>query len=205
MKSRLGIERIDIGVVFCFNDPSDYFNMKKGLDQENQLVEEAKQNSAKFGLLYDKYVEQIYRYVMRRVNDVEVAEDLVSQTFFDALSHLDSYQFKGYPFSAWLYKIAHNNVLKWYRVNNRVQKVDLDEIAELRSDEDVVGQLVTQVEGEGVHAALAKMDPEDRELVRLKYFEEISNIEIAQIMGISPNNVGVKLYRALKELKQLMN
>lgn len=179
--------------------------MKKGLEQENQLVEEAKQDSSKFGLLYDKYVDQIYRYVMRRVNDAEVAEDLVSQTFFDALSHLKSYQFKGYPFSAWLYKIAHNNVLKWYRVNNRVQKVDLEDIAEIRSDEDIVEGLNVQSEAEVVKAALLKLDPEDRELVRLKYFEEVSNIEIAEIMGISANNVGVKLYRALKELKQLMN
>ena len=179
--------------------------MKKGLEQENQLVEEAKQDSSKFGLLYDKYVNQIYRYVMRRVNDTEVAEDLVSQTFFDALSHLSSYQFKGYPFSAWLYKIAHNNVLKWYRVNNRVQKVDLEEIAEIRSDEDIVEGLNVQSEAEVVKEALLKLDPEDRELVRLKYFEEVSNIEIAEIMGISANNVGVKLYRALKELKQLMS
>lgn len=179
--------------------------MNKGLEQENQLVEEAKNNPQKFTELYDRYFEQIYRYVYRRVNDQATAEDLVSQTFFDALSHIKSYQFRGYPFSAWLYKIAHNNVLKWYRVNLRSNQVDIEAVAELRSDENIVESAVVQQEKQGVMEVLGEMEYEERELIRLKYFEEVSNIEIGQIMGISANHVGVKLYRALKKLKQLMN
>ena len=113
-------------------------------------------------------------------------------------------QFKGYPFSAWLYKIAHNNVLKWYRESNKYQKVDLEEIAEISGDEDVEVDLNRNQDDQGVRLLLEKLDYEERELIRLKYFEEISNIEIAEVMGITPNNVGVKLYRALKRLKQLM-
>lgn len=178
--------------------------MKKGLDHENKLIEEAKQDSEKFAVIYDKYVEQIFRYVMRRVGDQDLAEDLVSQTFFDALSHLKSYEYRGYPFSSWLYKIAHNNVLKWYRVNSRTQKVDLEDIAELRSEEDVEAEVDARSERDDINSLLDKLDYEDREIIRLKYFEEVSNIEISQVMGITPNNVGVKLYRALKKLKQLM-
>ena len=178
--------------------------MKKGLDKENLLVEEAKNDPQKFTELYDKYVEQIFRYVMRRVSDQQTAEDLVSQTFFDAFTHLKSYESRGYPFSAWLYKIAHNNVLKWYRSHSRVQKVDLDNIAELSDGEDLVEGEALREEKEGVLALMEKLDFEERELIRLKYFEEVSNIEIGQIMGITANNVGVKLYRALKRLKQLM-
>lgn len=179
--------------------------MQKGLEKEHKLVEQAKKDPACFTELYDRYFEAIYRYVYRRVNSPETAEDLVSQTFFDALSHLKSYEFKGYPFSAWLYKIAHNNVLKWYRSNSRYQKVDLDNIVELRSDEDVVNDLSIKNERGEVTFYLEQLDYEDRELIRLKYFEEVSNIEIGQIMGVTANNVGVKLYRALKKLKQLMD
>lgn len=178
--------------------------MKKGLDKENLLVEAAKQEPARFAELYDKYVEQIYRYVYRRVSDQQTAEDLVSQTFYDALSHLKSYESRGYPFSAWLYKIAHNNVLKWYRTHSRIQKVDLEEIAELKDNTDLVEDHNLELEKKGVKDLLEKLDFEDKELIRLKYFEEVSNIEIGQIMGITANNVGVKLYRALKKLKQLM-
>lgn len=179
--------------------------MNNALEKENLLIEEAKSNPEKFAAIYDRYVEQIYRYVYRRVNDQATAEDLVSQTFYDALSHLKSYQFKGYPFSAWLYKIAHNNVLKWYRTNSRYQKVDLEEVAELRDESaGLEEEIDIKEEGLGVKAAMDKLDYEERELIRLKYFEEVSNIEIGQIMGITANNVGVKLYRALKRLKQLI-
>lgn len=179
--------------------------MQKGLEKEQQLVENAKKDPACFTELYDRYFEAIYRYVYRRVNAVETAEDLVSQTFYDALSHLKSYEHKGYPFSAWLYKIAHNNVLKWYRTNSRSQRVDIDNIVELRSDEDVVEDLSIKNERGEVLYYLDQLEYEDRELIRLKYFEEVSNIEIGQIMGVTANNVGVKLYRALKKLKQLMD
>jgi RNA polymerase sigma-70 factor (ECF subfamily) len=178
--------------------------MNKGLDKENLLVAEAQKDPSRFAELYDKYVEQIYRYVYRRVSDQQTAEDLVSQTFYDALSHLKSYEPRGYPFSAWLYKIAHNNVLKWYRTHSRIQKVDLDEIAELKDTTDLVEDETLRQEKEGIREVLDRLDFEDRELIRLKYFEEVSNIEIGQIMGITANNVGVKLYRALKKLKQLI-
>lgn len=178
--------------------------MKKGLDKENLLVEEAKRDPQRFAELYDKYVEQIFRYVMRRVSDQQTAEDLVSQTFYDALTHLQSYEARGYPFSAWLYKIAHNNVLKWYRTHSRVQKVDLEDIAELKGDQDVLAEEMVRESKEGIMEVMEKLEYEERELIRLKYFEEVSNIEIGQIMGITANNVGVKLYRALKRLKQLM-
>ena len=179
--------------------------MNKGLEIENQLVEAAKADPERFGELYDRYVEQIYRYVYRRVSDQDTAEDLVSQTFYDALSHLKSYEYKGYPFSAWLYKIAHNNVLKWYRVHSRVQKVDLEDMVELKDDVDVLEDEALRQEKETIMDLLQKLEYEERELIRLKYFEEVSNIEIGQIMGVSANHVGVKLYRALKKLKQLMN
>ncbi len=178
--------------------------MRKGLNKEDLLVEEAKRDLSRFAELYDKYVEQIYRYVYRRVSDQETVEDLVSQTFYDAISHLKSYEFRGYPFSAWLYKIAHNNVLKWYRVTSRVQRVDLEEVAEIKGEDDVVREEVRREEKEDVLKVLNCMEFEERELIRLKYFEDVSNMEIAQIMGITANNVGVKLYRALKKFKELI-
>jgi len=178
--------------------------MSKGLNKEDLLVEEAKKDLERFAELYDKYVEQIYRYVYRRVSDQQIAEDLVSQTFYDALSHLSSYEFRGYPFSAWLYKIAHNNVLKWYRTNSRMRSVDLEDISELKGDSDVVKEEILREEKQNVLEVLNRLEFEERELIRLKYFEDVSNMEIAQIMGITANNVGVKLYRALKKFKELI-
>lgn len=178
--------------------------MENQLEQEHRLVEEAKQSPERFALLYDRYVEQIYRYVRRRVNEDATAEDLVSQTFFDALNHLQSYQFRGFPFSSWLYKIAHNNVLKWYRENSKYNKVDLEDVKEILGEDILEENLDVNLEKDELKKALERMDYEERELIRLKYFEEVSNIEMGEIMGITPNNIGVKLFRALRKLKSLL-
>ncbi len=178
--------------------------MDWSLEKENKVVEEAKKDPERFVLLYERYFDSIYRYVYRRVNDEEMVQDLVSQTFYDALKNIGNYQFRGYPFSAWLYKIAHNNVLKWYRSNGRNQKVDLEEIVELRSDEDVVEIVNQSADRAKILQAMEVLELEEKEILRLKYFEGVSNLEIAQIMGITANNVGVKLFRALKRMKQLL-
>lgn len=175
-------------------------------EQDKQLVEDAQKYPQKFAALYDKYFDQIYRYVYRRVSDKEMVHDLVSQTFYDALSHMDTYEWRGYAFSAWLYKIAHNNVLKWYREHNKIQTTPLDESAPLR---DMTVNLEKNVQDmelkDQIETILAQLESEDREIIRLKFFEEISNVEIAEVMGLSANHIGVKVFRALKKVKQLLS
>jgi len=176
------------------------------LEQEKKLVEDAKRDPANFAALYDKYFDQIYRYVYRRVSDKEMVYDLVSQTFYDALAHIKDFEWRGFSFSAWLYKIAHNNVLKWYRTNNRTQIVELDEGRGLVDEgEDPVKEASRGEAQSEVQAVMAKLETEEREIIRLKFFEEASNIEIAEIMGLSANHIGVKVFRALKKVKQLLN
>ncbi len=175
------------------------------LEQDKKLVQEAQQDPEKFAILYDKYFDQIYRYVYRRVNDKEMVQDLVSQTFYDALAHIKSFEWRGFPFSSWLYKIAHNNVLKWYREQGRMQKVSLDDIGELADhDADQKRDASRKEKKLEVQQVIEQLEPEEREIIRLKFFEEVSNIEIAEIMGLSANHIGVKVYRTLKKVKQLL-
>jgi RNA polymerase sigma-70 factor, ECF subfamily len=175
------------------------------LDQEQKLVEEVKKDPAKFGELYDRYFDQIYRYVYRRCNDKDTVYDLVSQTFYDALSHIKDYEWRGFSFSSWLYKIAHNNVLKWYRTQSRQKIVDLEEGKNMIDySSNPVRDAVENEEKDEISAVLAKLEHEEREIIRLKFFEGSSNIEIAEIMGVSANHIGVKVFRALRKVKQLL-
>jgi RNA polymerase sigma-70 factor (ECF subfamily) len=175
------------------------------LEQDQKLVQDAQQDPQKFAVLYDKYFDQIYRYVYRRVSDKETVHDLVSQTFYDALAHIKSFEWRGYPFSSWLYKIAHNNVLKWYREQSKVQKVSLDDINELADhDADQKRDASRKEKQLEVQKVIDQLEPEEREIIRLKFFEEVSNIEIAEIMGLSANHIGVKVYRTLKKVKLLL-
>jgi RNA polymerase sigma-70 factor, ECF subfamily len=176
------------------------------LDQEQKMVEAAKRDPQNFGALYDKYFAQIYRYVARRVNDKDTAHDIVSQTFFDALSHIESFEWRGFSFSAWLYKIAHNNVLKWYREQSKATLVTLDEGRNIADKEEHPIKNLIRNESKGeVTKVLNKLDLEEREIIRLKFFEEVSNVEIAEIMGLSANHIGVKVFRVLKKVKLLIS
>lgn len=169
------------------------------------MIEEAQKNPEKFAALYDAYFDQIYRYIYRRVSEKDSVYDLTSQTFFDALSHIKKYEWRGYSFSSWLYKIAHNNVLKWYRDHNKLQLTDLVE-GETIPDQSInhAKDLERKESRQEVQRVLAQLDPEEREIIQLKFFEEVSNIEIAEILGLSPNHIGVKIFRALKRVKQLL-
>lgn len=168
-------------------------------------MEDAKRDTQQFAILYDKYFDQIYRYVSRRVGDKDSVHDLVSQTFCDALAHIESFEWRGFPFSSWLYKIAHNNVLKWYKEQSKYSSAELEEGQEIR-DESIdytrdAGRLELKNE---IGLILNKLELEEREIIRLKFFEEASNVEIAEIMGLSANHIGVKVFRALKKVKQLL-
>lgn len=175
-------------------------------EQDKKLVEQAKEDSQAFAALYDKYFDQIYRYVYRRVNDKDTVHDLVSQTFYDALSHIDSYEHRGFPFSAWLYKIAHNNVLKWYRQHSKIQTTPIEEGMTFEDTSVDVEKDIKNIESkDAIQKILLELEPEDREIIRLKFFEEVSNVEIAEIMGLSANHIGVKVFRALKKVKQLLS
>lgn len=175
------------------------------LEQERKLVEEAKKNPEKFGILYDTYFDQIYRYVYRRVSNQDTANDLVSDTFYDALNNLKKYEWRGYAFSCWLYKIAHNNVLKWYRENSKFPTTELEkgkEIKDLSANQSQ--QLEEKETALEIEKVLKKLKVHEREIIRLKYFEELSNIEIAEITGFTTTNIGVRLFRALKKVKQFL-
>lgn len=176
------------------------------LSQEKRLVEAAQLDNDKFMDLYDKYFDQIYRYIYRRVGgDPDVAHDIASQTFLDALENLKSYTFQGYPFSSWLYKIAHNNVIKWYRKTSKRQHVPLDEAYNLSDKtQDTKEETDGILAQEQISEMMQKLNEDEQEILRLKFFEGLSNIEIADIMELSVSNIGVKVFRTLKKAKGLL-
>src|SRR5512139_2143557 len=84
-------------------------------------------DSEAFGALYERYVGRIYNYIYYRTGNTYEAEDLTERVFFRALRHIGNYDHRGLPFSAWLYRIAHNLVANWHRDNSRRKEVPLDD------------------------------------------------------------------------------
>lgn len=173
------------------------------LEIERRLIEAAKKDPDKFIDLYEKYYDQLYRYVYRRVGgDSDVAYDIVSQTFMNALSHLSSFTWQGYPFSSWLYKIAHNNVIKWYRKADKQHYIPIEEARGVSDKQRDQKELTdAAIAKEHINAMMEQLKEDEREILRLKFFEGLSNIEIAEIMDLSVSNIGVKVFRTLKKAK----
>jgi RNA polymerase sigma-70 factor (ECF subfamily) len=103
---------------------------------EDILARATQGDEEAFSLLYQRYVNKIYNYIYYRTGSATDAEDLTARVFYRALSHIQSYQPRGVPFSAWLYRIAHNLVANWHRDNSRRQEVSLEDYGNLAHRKD---------------------------------------------------------------------
>ena len=170
---------------------------------DNEALEKAAGGDAEaFGLLYERYVGRIYNYIYYRTGNSCDAEDLTARVFYRASNHIQKYQDMGVPFSAWLYRIAHNLVANWHRDNSRHPEVPLDDSSRLRHREDLPEMtLVRNQELESLLEIIRKLPDERQQLIILKFAEHLSNAEIGQIMGRSEGAVKSLYHRTLLALR----
>lgn len=156
-----------------------------------------------FGLLYEKYVNQIYTYVYYRTGNSHDAEDLTERVFLRAMRHIVNYRDRGLPFSSWLYRIAHNLVANWHRDNSRKQEIPLDDISlpPIRGDHPET-RLLKSEEEENLLKMIRRLPPERQQLLILKFVERMSNSEIGEIMGRTEGAVKSLYHRTLLSLRQ---
>lgn len=155
-----------------------------------------------FGVLYERYVERIYNYVYYRTGNVHDAEDLTARVFYRALHHIRNYTDRGVPFSAWLYRIAHNLVANWHRDNSRRKEIPLDEgiVAPQHADHPEM-ELVHSEEKEHLMKVIRTLPVERQQLLILKFVEHLSNAEIGQIMGRTEGAIKSLYHRTLLTIR----
>lgn len=170
---------------------------------ETALIERAKTDKEAFGELYERYVDRIYSYVYYRTGNVADAEDLTARIFFRAMQHIGSYQHQGVPFSAWLYRIAHNLVANWHRDRSRRKIISLDDIAQWHF-QDEGPELATQLmeDRELLLSSIRRLPADRQELLILKFVERLSNAEIGDIMGRSEGAIKSLYHRTLLALRE---
>lgn len=180
-----------------------YHQSKEQIDQENALVMEAKKDTSKFGILYKKYYEQIFLFILKRVESEDTAADITSQVFLKALLNLPKYRDMGLPFSAWLFRIARNEMYDMFSKN----KIEMVVSIEDRGISNMLSDLGDEAKKDHskLHAALALLENKEMELIELRFFEERSFKEVGDILEITENNAKVRTYRVLDKLKKLMN
>lgn len=173
--------------------------------EDAQLVLWAKDDSAAFGELYTRYVKKIYNYVYYRTGNHHDAEDLTSRVFFRALAHIGNYTERGVPFSAWLYRIAHNLVANWHRDRGRRQIIPLDDYI-VSEPGPVAPEAVAESNEETEHllATIRDLPPERQQLLILKYVERLSNAEIGEIMDRTEGAIKSLYHRTLLALRDTL-
>jgi len=155
-----------------------------------------------FGRLYEQYFVRVYNYVNYRVGDKAAAEELTSDVFNKAINKFTTFDANKASFSTWVFSIARNTLIDYYRGKSRRQKLE----TELKFRVNVAS---TSPEEEASHdedrrklrACLAKLNANEKELIALKFSSDMNNREIARIAGLSESNVGTILCRAIRKLR----
>lgn len=182
------------------------------LDEEKKLVERACREPEAFSQLFDHYYGQIFGYALKRVANVEIAQDITSDVFFKALRNLKHFRCQNVPFSSWLYRIATNQINDYFREGKRrtlaIEKISgatkasnptietelLEAEEELKKYEDFLS----------LHESISRLPIRYQEVITLRFFEKKQVKEIAQILGKPEGTVKALLHRGLEKLREMI-
>ncbi len=175
-------------------------------NNEKQLLESAIRGEASaFGLLYDKYQPNIFRFIFLKVSRREEAEDLTHQVFLNAWQNIEAFEDQGLPLSSWLYKIARNKVIDYYRTKKSIASIEnVPEDYFETSQDGGMEQIGNKIETEGIYKALKKLSAEYQEIIIMRFVEELSPREISKITGKKSGAIRVLQFRALRRLKKIL-
>ncbi|MEX1061643.1 MAG: RNA polymerase sigma factor [Patescibacteria group bacterium] len=177
------------------------------LNEEEKLVREAQRvkggQNAPFGKLYQAYYPKIKTYFVSRLGTEPTAEDLTSLTFQKALSGLASFKWQGVPFSSWLLTIARNTFFDHLRSPKGKKQVEIESAYPVPTKSPTqMEELLEREEHDWLGKELAKLAPRERDIIYLKFYEGLTNRQIAQFLDLTETNVGTILYRTLTKIRQ---
>ena len=168
------------------------------LEEERQLILAAQRDQAAFAPLYERYVDQIFAYIYTLTRNRELAEDVTAATFAKGLEELPRFEWRGVPYSSWLYRVASNLVARQRR---RPGWIELS--PSMASDDPSPLEEVERLDrAEEVRAAVRALPDDQRQAVALRFAGEMHNREIAEIMGRSEGAVKLLTFRALTTLRK---
>lgn len=174
-------------------------------DNQNEIDEKRSFTKNDFELIYKNYYKKVLEFVYKRVSSREIAEDLTSEIFEKILKSIEDFKWQGITISAWIFRIARNNIIDFYRKNSK-RKTDssLDDYSNiiestLKNSEDM---MIESQEYVNLYDSIREFDEEDQYLIYYKFFEDLSNNEIAKVMKMTETNVGTRLHRIRKKISK---
>lgn len=183
--------------------------MSKNEDKtkDRELLKIIKKDKRKFEIIYKKYYSLVLNYICKRINDKAIGEDLASEVFEKAYKAIEDFKWQGVSLSSWIFKIARNLLTDYYRRINKIgEGVSLSEIEDMFCDDDssLYDDVIKGEEEKLLFDSLREFKDKDQYLIYYKFFEDLSNKEIAAITGQSESNIGTRLYRIRRKLKDIL-
>lgn len=172
------------------------------LEQASLLQEAQHGNKEAFAALYTSFVKPIFRFVYYKTHHQETAEDLVAHIFTKALANLKTCEPSKGTFSTWLYQIARHTVVDHYRTQK--QTVDIEDAWDIKNPDDLLGQVAVQIEFARLKKYLQHLSGEQRDIITMRIWQELSYAEIAAILSKSEASCKMSFGRAIKQLQQVM-
>jgi RNA polymerase sigma-70 factor (ECF subfamily) len=176
-------------------------------EPQRQVVQAAQDGDLEaIGELYDTHINQVYRYALARLGNVQDAEDVVSEIFYKMLNGLPNYQWRKVPFAAWLMRIAHNEVVSFTRRNGRrANDTELPEdILDRGNRTDPAENAERQMALEDLRSAVELLPEAQREVIILRFASGLSVADTARALGKQENNVKVLQHKGMQRLQLLM-
>jgi len=175
------------------------------VQNEESLVRRAQQHDQDaFAQLYEEYFDKIYRYIAFKIGNKTGAEDMTQQVFLNAIKSISSFRWRGIPFSAWLFRIAHNQVVDYLRKKAKHATTSLDEVLVSNGNNP---QLVAEqnLDIERLLLATKQLTQAQREVISLRFASELSIAQVAKVMGKSQGAIKALQHSAIVALRKTLS
>ncbi|MEO9965198.1 MAG: sigma-70 family RNA polymerase sigma factor [Reichenbachiella sp.] len=175
---------------------------RNDVEDEEAMIALAKKDLQHFEPIYNRYYESIFRYVFRKTDDEDVAADLTSKVFMNAMNAIHKFEYRGVPFGAWLYRIAANEANKYFRESKRQLLALEDHKVRMVMNCGNLEEADAEQKQKVLAELIRELDDEEIQILELKFFENKNFKEIAFILEKKESAVKMKMYRSLNKLKE---
>lgn len=181
-----------------------YHKSETEIVEEYDLIKQAQKNPENFAPIYTKYYDPLFLFIQKRVDNLDATAEVTSRVFLKSLKNLGKYKYQGVPFSAWLYRIAINEINLFFREQSKMDRV-------VNITDDHVHVIIAEIEYTApaldpnilVPVLLEQLNEHEIQLIELRFFEELSFKEIGYLLGLTEVNAKVKTYRVINKLKKI--
>ncbi|MEM9856142.1 MAG: sigma-70 family RNA polymerase sigma factor [Bacteroidota bacterium] len=193
-----------VSIILAITAALSYHKKEDEILEEYEIIKCAQKDPKNFGPIYLKYYDQLFLFIHKRLDNLDASAEVTSRVFLKSLKNLSRYKYQGVPFSAWLYRIAINEVSLFFREQNKMDRV-------VNVTDDHVNAIISEIEYTTplidpnilVPVLLEQLNENEIELIELRFFEELSFKEMAYLLGLSEVNAKIKTYRTIDKLKKI--